>query len=208
MQKKGFTLIELLIVVAIIAILAAIAVPNFIEAQTRSKISRVKADMRTLATAMESYVVDNNDIPNRNRGVDTGFFDIQPVTPSLPASMLYRPAQLTTPISYISSFPIDPFNSLVFRGFTGVNAGNVSSWYTCSSIKLGPFPDVLLPNHQAWADWPGGRFYYILCSCGPDGQWDTTTDTRTFYYDPTNGTTSRGDIYYYGHKGLKGGSGS
>jgi prepilin-type N-terminal cleavage/methylation domain-containing protein len=46
----AFTLIELLIVVAIIAILAAIAVPNFLEAQVRSKVSRAKADMRSIAT--------------------------------------------------------------------------------------------------------------------------------------------------------------
>ncbi len=61
-RKQGaFTLIELLIVVAIIAILAAIAVPNFLEAQTRAKVSRAKSDMRTLATALESYYVDNNN---------------------------------------------------------------------------------------------------------------------------------------------------
>ncbi|MBN1901001.1 prepilin-type N-terminal cleavage/methylation domain-containing protein, partial [Candidatus Sumerlaeota bacterium] len=60
---KGFTLIELLIVVAIIAILAAIAVPNFLEAQVRSKVSRVKADQRSLATGLEAYYVDNNDFP-------------------------------------------------------------------------------------------------------------------------------------------------
>lgn len=59
-RRKGFTLIELLIVVAIIAILAAIAVPNFLEAQTRAKVSRCKADMRTQAVAMEAYYVDYN----------------------------------------------------------------------------------------------------------------------------------------------------
>ncbi len=62
-KKRGFTLIELLIVVAIIAILAAIAVPNFLEAQVRSKVSRVKSDMRTLATGIEAYYVDYNHAP-------------------------------------------------------------------------------------------------------------------------------------------------
>jgi type II secretion system protein G len=62
-KNKGFTLIELLIVVAIIAILAAIAVPNFLEAQVRSKVSRAKSDIRTMATALESYAVDNNGYP-------------------------------------------------------------------------------------------------------------------------------------------------
>jgi len=55
--------IELLIVVAVIAILASIATPNFLEAQVRSKVSRVKADLRSMATAIESYYVDNNTYP-------------------------------------------------------------------------------------------------------------------------------------------------
>jgi prepilin-type N-terminal cleavage/methylation domain-containing protein len=62
-MKKAFTLIELLIVVAIIAILAAIAVPNFLEAQVRAKVSRCQNDMRALTTGLEAYAVDYNAYP-------------------------------------------------------------------------------------------------------------------------------------------------
>ena len=62
-QKSAFTLIELLIVVLIIAILAAIAVPNFLEFQTRAKVSRVQSDLRALSIGMEAYQVDNGIYP-------------------------------------------------------------------------------------------------------------------------------------------------
>jgi prepilin-type N-terminal cleavage/methylation domain-containing protein len=91
-MKRAFTLIELLIVVAIIAILAAIAVPNFLEAQVRSKISRVKSDLRTLATAIESYMIDNNNVIGSN---DAKIPD--------PYGFEAAYSRLTTPVAYMSS---------------------------------------------------------------------------------------------------------
>ncbi len=84
-SPRAFTLIELLIYVAIIAILALVALPNFLEAQTRSKISRVRADHRTMATALEAYFVDINTYPANGTGA-----------PNLGLIML------TTPIAFVS----------------------------------------------------------------------------------------------------------
>jgi len=95
MRAKAFTLIELLIVVAIIAILAAIALPNFLEAQTRSKVARVQSEQRTLAIALEAYCCEHNHYP--------------------PSSLEWQ-HNLTTPVTYMTSCCDDIFCKLGVPG--------------------------------------------------------------------------------------------
>lgn len=70
--RKGFTLIELLIVVVIIGILASIAIPKFSATKEKAYISKLKSDLRNLATAQEAYLYDNGQYyggPVPNPGV-------------------------------------------------------------------------------------------------------------------------------------------
>ena len=58
-RRGGFTLVEIMIVVAIIALLAAIAVPNFLRARKRSQATRILEDLRDLDHALDQYAIDN-----------------------------------------------------------------------------------------------------------------------------------------------------
>jgi len=59
-NRAGFTLVEIMIVVAIIALLAAIAVPNFLRARKRSQATRILEDLRVIDAAVDQYAIENN----------------------------------------------------------------------------------------------------------------------------------------------------
>jgi prepilin-type N-terminal cleavage/methylation domain-containing protein len=189
---KGFTLIELLIVVAIIAILAAIAVPNFLEAQVRSKVSRAQADLRTVATAMEAYRVDWNSLPLLDSWVNQagGAGGRRNMNPGA----LWW--ELTTPIAYLTSALQDPFVA-IGRHSQSSHAGDSDLLDAFLQISTGFIGTAQNNNTAAKSEWLG-------MSYGPDGADDTDLNGPYPYtqwalpYDPTNGTASWGDVYRHG----------
>ncbi len=185
----GFTLIELLIVIAIILILIAIALPNFLEAQVRSRVARARAEIRTLTTAMEAYYLDWNYYPTRTQGnidfrnrVEAGH------------------NWLTTPIAYIESVPRDPFAGTTIYGASD----NDNRTYESGGIETGTFPCL-----SCMVTW-------VIYSSGPSQNSEPElratnahVTTESAYggnhvktYSATNGTRSPGVIHKYGGDGF------
>lgn len=201
---RAFTLIELLIVVAIIAILAAIAVPNFLEAQTRAKVARCKADMRSVTTGIESYRIDWNRYPLNEFN-----------------AYLIIPHTLTTPVAYFTVQPVDPFaqGRDVSMGLFDTEDELLTYWNIITFAEgaqftaMGFMVDAQLVDSNAGGNRRARLKYgdYYLSSVGPDGlQNDPATSESTAFlpapttppwgysfdvsYDPTNGTISFGNI--------------
>lgn len=105
-DKRGFTLIELLIVVAIIGIIVAIAIPNLLNAIQRAKQKRTMADMRSIGTAAEAYAVDTNQYPAAaaSWALPSGM--------SMPSVTLTSGVQASLQPTYIRTMPLkDGWNS-------------------------------------------------------------------------------------------------
>lgn len=218
-QTGGFTLIELLIVVAIIAILAAIAVPNFLEAQTRSKVSRAKADLRSMALGLEAYYVDNNSYPYAE---NIGSAVWLPPGGKPRAAGGTGPGGITSPIAYMTSIPEDPFkhqfNDTFGNQTVGVGplyyerAGFVYENGTKLNNRAVAVPADAIGTSRLdgiGADTPvndpnATPARWVIFSAGPDlgiHLLDANKNelSRSRYnlnnrYDPTNGTISAGNV--------------
>lgn len=209
---SAFTLIELLIVVAIIAILAAIAVPNFLEAQVRAKTARTKNDLRVIATGLESYAVDNNTYPWSNNSSRAYMYGV--IRP------FHKPTleRLSTPISYLTGSGnfSDPFKAKgTYQGTTLETIVPIENYAVADRENFMQYwYNARALNQVVWDQVDQNPKWWILESCGPDlmhhnqgtafiSQMPTDNAAGHAFamkmiYDPTNGTVSRGSVWRVG----------
>ncbi len=209
MEKDvGFTVIELLIVIAIISIIAAIAVPNLMSANIRAKVSGVKADMGSIAIALEDYKIDD---PNRN-------YPVEPPSPyghdeiavsgqafddpsdALGLGKLVYPLDASEP-TYLKRIAGDPFNDSGEEEWNGTSGAhnNHYCYFTADANQESSSTEAK---------------YWALVSYGPDKDPDIDSYTeawnavdpnapdhdtyKNLVYNPDNGITSSGDIVIIG----------
>ncbi|MCA9428048.1 MAG: type II secretion system protein GspG, partial [Candidatus Omnitrophica bacterium] len=182
----GFTLIELLIVIAIILILIAIALPNFLNAQIRARATKATAELRSIGTALEAYYLDWGVYPGENES-----------TWSEQSANEHGLKRLTTPISYITSIPEDPFPAKLNANY---DVGELRVYYGggCWTKDL---PYALTrsgPIYAVWSRGPAetsGGIRATVVNVNPYGG-------EIVSYSPTNGTKSVGSIHLFAGEGV------
>ena len=224
-SKNGFTLIELLIVIAIILILIAIALPNFLEAQIRARVTKAKAELRSLQTCFESYQTDYRQYP---RGIleAPGTQWLGPT-----ANWGFVSRSITTPVAYMSNtiltdlFAINyvqapdsgdghPFTRYRTTRRMWWNYGNnetCASWPQCWIQPYTPATGPVCTEWKNLYDVSSPQIYgakqYLISSMGPDHSEDACPPYNfalagyspgSEFYAPTNGTVSKGDLVVLG----------
>lgn len=199
-RSTAFTLGELIIVVVIIAVLAAIAIPNFLEGSYRTDVTYRQNDMRTIALAMESYRIERGDYPASDKDSPlAGHGTRDDIDQRL----------LTTPTAYMPEILTDGFRKKADKKERRDGSPNYEIYavaYKTSDSTFAVYP------RTGWMMWSIGKDlrsntvgYRSLRTVianeatthpalGLDGD---PRPAAGFRYDPTNGTTSPGDMYRF-----------
>lgn len=174
-DRPGFTLVELLITLAIILILIALALPNFLEAQIHAKVVRSRSELKTISATLLRYYQDFHFYPLRTT----------PNGQTWPSGL----NNLTTPIRYMDPARLpDPFPDEPYYGL-----------YRYWPIRADGFiQDNNNPNNR-------DSSWYLLSGNGPDHDFNPFAETlrgQGFFidvlYSPTNGSRSSGNLWRQG----------
>lgn len=185
---KASRLLGWMIIIAILMIIAAFVIPDFMEPVHRPKTANVRTDLRSISTALEAYYVDDNRYPlsfsDISRNLFARFGADSPMSSQPTFGLLSSGyANLTSPVPFMDRVPYDPFAP--------------------ARLRHAPFCYYTDPAGKGW----------ILWSAGPDMKYDLTSRNiggiynpanpnmvsdpalLSLTFDPTNGSTSHGDIW-------------
>lgn len=185
-RARAFTYIELLTVVAIVMSLAAIAVPNFLEAQTRAKVSASKANLSTTLIALEAYRTENHCYPYSGNH----FTNLKVLTTPVPFMTEQHYDVMSAP-AVNPEHPDYEFNNTHYRYICATD-----DWTPEGVLVYDEASAPLFPAYGRCLIWGyGPHMHSSPTAIGEDGVITATA------YDPTNGTISRGDIYVWAGTG-------
>jgi len=210
MSEGSYALVELLIVIAIIIVVTAIAVPNVISANIKAKVKGIKSEMGSIAIALEDYRVDEGDYPIEpgSSGYDViakkdKAFDRH--SRAIGLGKLVFPKGASDPV-YLYRIPGDPFNDRGEEEWNGTSGAHNNHY--CY------FTGEWDPDTKTRIDSNTKAEYWALVSYGPDKDQDIDSYTKAWnavdsnapdhntyknlVYNPDNGITSSGDIVIIG----------
>lgn len=175
--RRGFTLVELVIAVAVLAMMAAVAVPRLTVAATRAQVALAEEGLRSTRVALESYRVEHGCYPSA-----TGV-----------ARASLRLAPLTTPVAYLPRVEPDPFPASAVAGGGTLGLVDAPDYLDAGADKTA---GAALTSGCAWRVASSGPD--LVMGFGGRRVADAHLNDAGVDYDPTNGTRSTGDIVAVG----------